>query len=94
MSAITGIGERSTIVRSATDVLVARHRDADEVGARVGDLVDLLHRRLEVGGLGLGHRLHGDGGTAADRHAADEDLALGGHRGHCDSGALVFVSHW
>ena len=94
MSAITGIGERSTIVRSATASSSRGTATANQVGARVGDLDDLIHGRLEVRGLGLRHRLHGDGGTAADRHAADEDLALGGHRGHCDSGALVFVAHW
>ena len=40
---------------------------------------DLVHRRRQVGGLGLGHRLHGDGRAAADGHAADVDLALRGH---------------
>ena len=79
MSAITGIGERSTIVFSATASSSRGTAHADQVGARLGDLVDLLHRRLEVGGLGLGHRLHGDRGAAADRHAADEDLALRCH---------------
>ena len=57
------------------DVAVARHGDADDVGARLGDLVDLVHRRLQVGGLGLRHRLHGDGGAAADGDAADHDLS-------------------
>ena len=61
------------------DVLLARHRAADDVGAGVGDLADLLHRRRQVGGLGLGHRLHGDRGAAADRHPADEYLALRSH---------------
>jgi hypothetical protein len=67
MSAITGIGDCLTIVFSA------------QIGPRLGDLVDLVHGRLEIGGLGLGHRLHGHGCPAADRHAADEDLALGCH---------------
>ena len=58
------------------DVLLARHRDADDVGAGLGDAMDLVHRRLQVGGLGLRHRLHGDRRTAADRHGADVDLAL------------------
>ena len=86
MSAITGIGDSLDDRLQRDRVLVARDRDADQVGPRLGDLVDLLHGRLEVGGLGLGHRLHGDRRAAADRHAADEDLALGCHRGHCDSG--------
>ena len=65
------------------DVLLARHRDAHDVRARLGDLEDLLHRGLEVGGLGLRHRLHGDGRAAADRDGTDVDLALGGHRVDC-----------
>ena len=76
MSAITGIGDCSTIVFSALDVLVARNRDADDVRAGLRDPSDLGHRRLQVGRLGLGHRLHGDGRTAADRHPADVDLTL------------------
>ena len=43
---------------------------------------DLVHRGLEVRGLRLGHRLHGDGRAAADGHAADVDLPLGSHRPH------------
>ena len=81
MSAITGIGESLTIVFSASASLLSGHRDPDQVSACVGDSADLLHRRLEVGGLGLAHRLHGDGGTAPDRYVAHEDLALGSHRG-------------
>jgi hypothetical protein len=57
-------------------VLLARDRDAHEVGARLGHRADLVHRRLKVGGLGLGHRLHGDRCAAADRHRADVDLPL------------------
>ena len=58
------------------DVLIARDGDADDVGARLGDTPDLVHRRREVGGLGLGHGLDRDRGAAADRYAADVDLAL------------------
>ena len=58
------------------DVLVARNGDPDDVGAGLGDAPDLVHRRLQVGGLGLGHRLHGDRRAAADRHPAHADLAL------------------
>ena len=82
MSAMTGIGDCTTIVLQRLDVLVARDRDAHDVGARLGDLVDLVHRRLEVRGLGLRHRLHGDGRAAADRDAADHDLSRGGHVTH------------
>ena len=61
-------------------VLLARHRDAHDVRARLRDRPDLLHRRLQVGGLGLGHRLHRHGRAAADRDSADVDLAFRGHR--------------
>ena len=74
MSAITGIGDSATIVRSAATSCSRGHRDADDVGARLGDAPDLVHRRLEVGRLGLRHRLHGDGRAAADGDAADVDL--------------------
>ncbi len=53
-------------------VLLARHRHAHDVRAGVGDRADLVHRRREVGGLGLGHRLHGDGRAAADRDRATD----------------------
>ena len=79
MSAITGIGDFSTIVFSATASSSRGTAHAHEVGAGLGDLADLLHRRLEVRRLGLGHRLHDDRRTAADRHAADEYLALRSH---------------
>ena len=88
MSAIIGIGDSlDDRPCSATTSSSRGTAHADEVGSGLGDLLDLLHRRLEVGGLGLGHRLHDDGGAAADRHAADEDLALGSHpHRHSDSG--------
>ena len=65
------------------DVLLAGHGDAYDVRAGVGDLQDLLHRRREVRGLGLGHRLHSDGRAAADGDGADVDLACGSHTAHC-----------
>src|SRR5215203_2646237 len=52
---------------------------SDDVGPRLGNLVDLIHRRPEVGGLGLRHRLHDDRGSAANRNAADDDLSRGSH---------------
>ncbi len=80
MSAITGIGESLDDRPQRLDVLLAGNRDAHEVRSRLGDGADLFHRRREVRGLGLGHRLHRDGRAAADQHAADVDLPLGGHR--------------
>ena len=83
MSAITGIGESLDDRLERLDVLIARDGDADDVGARLGDPTDLGHRRREVGGFGLGHRLNGDRRASADRHAADLDLALRGHGQEC-----------
>ena len=37
--------------------------------------VDLLERRVVIGRLGHGHRLHRDGSATAHRHVADHDLA-------------------
>ena len=76
MSAIIGIGDSRDDRLQRLGVLLARHRHAHDVRARLGDGADLVHRRLQVGGLGLGHRLHRDGRAAADRHRADVDLAL------------------
>ena len=79
MSAMTGIGDSRDDRLQRLDVLLARHRAAHDVGARLGDAADLVHRRLQVGGLGLGHRLDRDGRAAADGHGPDVDLSLGGH---------------
>jgi len=48
---------------------------AHDVATGGGEGVDLLQRALHVGGLGDGHRLHADGGIAADGHLADVNLA-------------------
>ena len=79
MSAITGIGESRTIVLSASTSCSRGHGDADDVGAGLGDAADLVHRRAEVGRLGLGHRLDGHGRAAPDGDAAHVDLPRGGH---------------
>ena len=57
-------------------VLLARHGDAHEVGAGLGDLADLLHRGLEIGRFRLRHRLHGNGRAPTDEDPADVHLAL------------------
>ncbi len=49
--------------------------DADELRAGLGELAHLRDRGLDVGGVGVRHRLHDDRRAAADRHAADVDLA-------------------
>ena len=79
MSAMIGIGDSRTIVLQRLGVLLARDGDADDVGAGLGDAADLVHRRAEIGRLGLGHRLDGDRRAAPDGDAADVDLPLGGH---------------
>ena len=73
---MTGIGDSRDDRLQRLDVLLTRDGDPHDVGARLGHAVDLGHRGLEVGGLGLGHGLHGDGGPAADRHVSDVDLSL------------------
>ena len=82
---MTGIGDSTTIVLSASTSLSRGTAHAHDVGAGLGDAADLVHRRLQVGGLGLGHRLHDDGRAAADldghspsglHHRLDDDRAL------------------
>ncbi len=48
--------------------LVAVDRDANEFGARAGERGDLAGSRLDVGGVGVGHRLDDDRRAAADDH--------------------------
>src|SRR5215211_127040 len=45
--------------------------DSHEVGAGGVEVVYLLHRRLDVVGHGIRHRLHGHLGAAANGHIAD-----------------------
>ncbi len=49
--------------------------DADDIDASLFRAADLRHRPLDIGGQGVGHRLHADRGIAANRHFADENLA-------------------
>ncbi len=49
--------------------------EADDLGAGLGELRDLVERGLRVGGVGVGHRLDDDGSVAADLNVADVDGA-------------------
>ena len=76
--------------------LVAIDRDAHQLGAGTGQRRRLADGALDVGGVGVGHRLHDDGRIAADDHAADVDgdrgLAGGAElyrRGHEAIGAIL-----
>ena len=51
--------------------LVAVDGDADDLGAGPGERRDLRHRRVDVGRVGVGHRLDDDRGAAADHDGAD-----------------------
>ena len=53
----------------------ALRREAHDVSAGAVDTFDLGHARGRVVGVGVGHRLHGDGVSAADGHAADAYFA-------------------
>ena len=65
--------------RQRLGVLELRHRDADDLAAGARERGDLRGRRLDVVRLRQRHRLDDDGRAAADRDAADRDLALAGH---------------
>jgi hypothetical protein len=47
--------------------------DADHLGAGAGEGGDLLDGGLDVGGVGVGHRLDDDGSVGADADVADGD---------------------
>ena len=53
--------------------LAIGHRRAHDLAARLLQLVDLSQRRLDVAGVGLGHRLHGDGRGSPDDDAPNVD---------------------
>ena len=71
MSAMIGIGDSHDDLLSASTSLSRGTATRTMSAPGLGDAVDLVHRRLQVRRLGLGHRLHRDGGAAADRDAAD-----------------------
>ncbi len=56
-------------------VLRLGHGDADHLAAGLFQAMDLGDRRLDVVGVGRGHRLHPDGVVAADDQLADLHLA-------------------
>ena len=60
-------------VRHRRRRLVAVDGDAHDLGARARQRRHLPRGSLDVGGVGIGHRLHDDRRAAADRHAADID---------------------
>ena len=53
--------------------LVAVDGDAHDLRAGAGERRDLRHRRVDVGGVGVGHRLDDDRRAAADHHGPDAD---------------------
>ena len=70
-------GEPLADMRYGLGRLVAIDRDAHDLGAGTGEGCDLRCGRVDIGGVGVGHRLHDDGRAAADGDAADEDLVRG-----------------
>ncbi len=60
-------------VRHGGRRLVAVDRDAHDLGTGARQRRDLPGGAFDIGGVGIGHRLHDDRRTAADRHAADID---------------------
>ncbi len=90
-------------VRHGGGGLGAVNGDADKLGARAGKRRDLRGGRLDVGRVGVGHRLHDDGRAAADRDSADPDgdralarLSEHGSRIHhiCGAFASAYAAGW
>ena len=68
------LAQRVADMRHSGGGLVAVHRDPHQFGTGARQSGDLRHRALDIGGVGVGHRLHHDRGTAADGDIADHDL--------------------
>ncbi len=60
--------------------------DAHELGACAGEGFDLLGRAFDIRGVRVRHRLHDDGGVAADTDGADGDLERGAAGGELGCG--------
>ena len=60
-------------VRHRRGGFVAIDGDAHHLGAGARQIGDLLEGRVDVRGVGIGHRLHDNGRAAADDHIADLD---------------------
>ena len=61
-------------VRNGSRRLLAIDRDADHFRAGARQRCDLRDGAVDIGGVGVGHRLHDDRGAAADGDIADHDL--------------------
>ncbi len=69
MSATIGTGERCTIAGKPGGIGRILDRHAYDLAAFHRERVDLFERRIGVGGIGRGHRLHDDRMIAADPDA-------------------------
>ncbi len=61
-------------VRNGGGGLVAVDGDAHDFGAGARQRRDLRDGAVDIGGVGVGHRLHDDRRAAADGDVADHDL--------------------
>ena len=63
--------------RHGGGALVAVDGDAHDLGAGAVQCCNLRDGLVDIGGVGVGHRLHDDRRAAADDHAADIDADRG-----------------
>ena len=88
----------ATLAQAVTDVrnggggLLAVDRDAHHFRAGARQCGDLRDRALDIGGVGIGHRLHDDRGPPADGNIADHDL--GGFMPSLGAGDVVLRDHF
>ena len=61
-------------MRNGGGGFVAVDRDANQLGAGARKGCDLRDGAVDIGGVGVGHRLHDDRRAAADGDIADHDL--------------------
>ena len=65
------------------------HRDAQHLGPGLPQFEALLQGRVDIGGVGVAHRLHDDGRAAADVDAADVDAGRLVTLPRCHDGVIL-----
>src|SRR5438045_162209 len=81
------VGPLADLVQRSSSIIV-RHRDPNDLTAGLDHLLDLANGAVDVGRVGLRHRLHRHRRTAADLYVAD--LYCSGELSHTSALSTAF----